>query len=69
MRPISKLLDWVLGEEEGVTYRKAELKTFVGLHRTLGEDQLDEDEVTIISSVLELSEKSSALSLLNVLLP
>lgn len=60
MRPISKLLDWALGEEEGVTYRKAELKTFVSLHRTLGEDQLDEDEVTIISSVLELSEKSGA---------
>jgi metal transporter CNNM len=31
--PIAKLLDRVLGEDEGTTYKKAELKTFVGLHR------------------------------------
>lgn len=31
--PIAKLLDRVLGEEQGTTYRKAELKTFVALHR------------------------------------
>jgi metal transporter CNNM len=31
--PIAKLLDYILGEEQGTTYRKAELKTFVALHR------------------------------------
>jgi len=31
--PIAKLLDRLLGEEQGVTYKKAELKTFVGLHK------------------------------------
>lgn len=76
--PIAKLLDHLLGEEEGVTYKKAELKTFVGLHRRapclflpprplglmrsyraeFGEETLNEDEVTIISSVLELGDKS-----------
>ena len=31
--PIAKLLDYLLGEETGTLYKKAELKTFVGLHR------------------------------------
>ncbi|BGO92047.1 hypothetical protein BJY59DRAFT_689517 [Rhodotorula toruloides] len=56
--PIAKLLDRLLGEEQGVTYKKAELKTFVGLHKQFGEETLNDDEVTIISSVLELGDKS-----------
>ncbi|GAA5851502.1 hypothetical protein JCM8547_001113 [Rhodosporidiobolus lusitaniae] len=56
--PVAKLLDYLLGEEQGVTYKKAELKTFVGLHSQFGTETLNEDEVTIISSVLELSDKS-----------
>lgn len=55
--PIAKLLDWLLGESHGTVYKKAELKTFVSLHRTIGEETLNEDEVTIISAVLELSDK------------
>lgn len=31
--PIAKLLDYLLGESHGTLYKKAELKTFVGLHR------------------------------------
>ncbi|GAA5825804.1 hypothetical protein JCM3770_002110 [Rhodotorula araucariae] len=58
--PIAKLLDRLLGQEQGVTYKKAELKTFVGLHRQFGEETLNDDEVTIISSVLELGDKSVA---------
>lgn len=50
--PIAKLLDWLLGTSHGIAYKKAELKTFVGLHRHIGSDTLNEDEVTIISAVL-----------------
>ncbi|GAA6005465.1 hypothetical protein JCM11491_003651 [Sporobolomyces phaffii] len=56
--PIAKLLDYLLGEETGTLYKKAELKTFVGLHRQFGEETLSEDEATIISSVLDLNDKS-----------
>lgn len=56
--PIALLLDRVLGHDEGVTYKKKELKTFVSLHRHLGAENLMDDEVTIISAVLELSEKN-----------
>jgi metal transporter CNNM len=56
--PIALLLDKVLGHDEGTTYKRKELKSFVSLHRHLGAETLMEDEVTIISAVLELSEKS-----------
>ncbi|ORY75299.1 hypothetical protein BCR35DRAFT_280810, partial [Leucosporidium creatinivorum] len=55
--PIAKLLDYLLGESHGTLYRKIELKTLVGLHGQIGGDSLSEDEVTIISAVLDLSEK------------
>lgn len=58
--PIAKLLDRLLGEDHGTIYKKAGLKTLVTLHKTLGEagEQLNSDEVTIISAVLDLKEKS-----------
>ncbi|KAJ5522805.1 hypothetical protein N7513_013378 [Penicillium frequentans] len=58
--PVAKLLDRLLGEDHGTIYKKAGLKTLVTLHRTLGEagEQLTSDEVTIISAVLDLKEKS-----------
>ena len=56
--PIALLLDKVLGHDEGTTYKRKELKSFVSLHRHLGAETLMEDEVTIISAVLELTEKS-----------
>jgi metal transporter CNNM len=58
--PTAKLLDWLLGEDHGTTYKKAGLKTLVTLHKTLGprpSDRLNEDEVTIISAVLDLKGK------------
>ena len=57
--PTAKLLDYLLGEEHGTTYKKAGLKTLVTLHKTLGAagEQLNSDEVTIISAVLDLKEK------------
>lgn len=57
--PTAKLLDWLLGEDHGTVYKKAGLKTLVTLHKTLGSagEQLNSDEVTIISAVLDLKEK------------
>jgi metal transporter CNNM len=59
--PTAKLLDKLLGEDHGTVYKKAGLKTLVTLHRTLGSsptDRLNQDEVTIISAVLDLKEKA-----------
>ena len=57
--PTAKLLDRILGTDHGTTYKKAGLKTLVTLHKTLGAagEQLNSDEVTIISAVLDLKEK------------
>jgi len=54
--PIAKLLDWLLGEDHGTIYKKSGLKTLVTLHKTLGDvdERLNQDEVTIISAVLDL---------------
>jgi len=58
--PTAKLLDRLIGEEHGTTYSKAGLKTLVNIHKTFGDagERLNEDEVTIIGSVLELKNKS-----------
>lgn len=58
--PTAKLLDYLLGKDHGTIYKKAGLKTLVSLHKTLGDtgQKLNEDEVTIISAVLDLKEKS-----------
>ena len=55
--PIALLLDWILGEDHGTMYKKSGLKTLVTLHRTMGVERLTNDEVTIISAVLDLKEK------------
>ncbi|KAK9367309.1 hypothetical protein V1509DRAFT_626922 [Lipomyces kononenkoae] len=55
--PTALLLDHVLGEDHGTVYRKAQLKTLVTLHRSMGVERLNKDEVTIISAVLDLNEK------------
>lgn len=58
--PVAKLLDKLLGEDHGTVYKKAGLKTLVTLHKSLGAagEQLNSDEVTIISACLDLKEKS-----------
>ncbi|KAJ8096705.1 hypothetical protein POJ06DRAFT_263183 [Lipomyces tetrasporus] len=55
--PTALLLDHVLGQDHGTVYRKAQLKTLVTLHRSMGAERLNKDEVTIISAVLDLNEK------------
>ena len=59
--PIAKLLDRLLGEDHGTTYKKAGLKTLVTLHQSLGDAEnegLNQDEVSIISGVLDLKAKA-----------
>ncbi|KAH6900752.1 hypothetical protein B0T10DRAFT_392968 [Thelonectria olida] len=60
--PIAKLLDWILGEDHGTVYKKSGLKTLVTLHKSLGElsERLNQDEVTIITAVLDLKDKPVA---------
>ncbi|CAI4050947.1 Mam3p SKDI_15G0990 [Saccharomyces kudriavzevii IFO 1802] len=55
--PIATLLDYMLGEDHGIMYKKSGLKTLVTLHRTMGVERLTKDEVTIISAVLDLKAK------------
>jgi metal transporter CNNM len=50
------LLDAILGAKEQHTYKKAELKSFLKLHRT-GDEPLRDEELAILNSVLELNTK------------
>ncbi|CAE7228934.1 unnamed protein product [Rhizoctonia solani] len=54
--PIAKLLDWVLGNDESNTYKKAELKSFLQFHRE-GAEPLRDDEISILNGVLSLNDK------------
>ncbi|CAE6430448.1 unnamed protein product [Rhizoctonia solani] len=54
--PIAKLLDWVLGNDETNTYKKAELKSFLQFHRE-GAEPLRDDEISILNGVLSLNDK------------
>ncbi|XP_030755614.1 metal transporter CNNM4 [Sitophilus oryzae] len=54
----AKLLDWVLGEEIGNVYTRERLKELVRV--TTGDNDLDKDEVNIISGALELRRKTVA---------
>ncbi|KAJ8985325.1 hypothetical protein NQ317_008355 [Molorchus minor] len=56
--PVSKFLDCILGEEIGNVYTRERLKELVRV--TTGENDLDKDEVNIISGALELRKKTVA---------
>ncbi|KAF2269608.1 DUF21-domain-containing protein [Lojkania enalia] len=59
--PTAKLLDKTIGEGHGTIYKKSGLKTLVTLHKSLGtnpEERLNQDEVTIITAVLDLKSKT-----------
>ncbi|KAM0792041.1 hypothetical protein ACM66B_004749 [Microbotryomycetes sp. NB124-2] len=55
--PVAKALDCLLGRDHGTMYRKIELKTLLGLHGNEGSHTLSDDEVRIVSSLLDLSDK------------
>ncbi|KAI3425639.1 uncharacterized protein J3R85_010006 [Psidium guajava] len=59
--PISKLLDFLLGEGHEALFRRAELKTLVDFHgNEAGKGgELTRDETTIIAGALELTEKTA----------
>ncbi|KAJ3008517.1 hypothetical protein HKX48_008488 [Thoreauomyces humboldtii] len=60
--PVSKVLDLVLGHDEGTVYARAQLKTLIRIHEQgcgLGTSgDLIHDEVGIISAVLDLKDKT-----------
>lgn len=56
--PISKLLDWILGEEIGAVYNRERLKELVRV--TNDGNDLDKDEVNIISGALDMKRKTVA---------
>ncbi|XP_042032536.1 DUF21 domain-containing protein At2g14520-like [Salvia splendens] len=59
--PVSKVLDWLLGENHPLIFRRAELKTLVDLHGVKagkGGD-LTDDETNIISGALGMVEKKA----------
>jgi len=55
--PIAKLLDHVLGGKHQITYKKAELKSFLQLQKASAAESLQEEEFAILNSVLELGTK------------
>ncbi|CAL9119933.1 unnamed protein product [Musa acuminata var. zebrina] len=59
--PISKFLDYLLGDGHVALFRRAELKTLVSLHgNEAGKGgELTRDETTIIAGALELTEKKA----------
>ncbi|KAH6789885.1 CBS domain protein, partial [Perilla frutescens var. frutescens] len=60
--PISKLLDFLLGDGHRTLFRRAELKTLVNFHgNEAGKGgELTHDETTIIAGALELSDKTAS---------
>ncbi|KAF7329991.1 hypothetical protein MKEN_00265400 [Mycena kentingensis (nom. inval.)] len=53
--PIARLLDWALGADEGCTYQKPQLKSFLKLHHRTA---LCDDEISILNGALELGTKN-----------
>ncbi|PON58208.1 CBS domain containing protein [Parasponia andersonii] len=60
-KPLSKLLDWLLGEGHSVLFRRAELKTLVDLHANeAGKGgELSHHETMIIGGALDLTRKTA----------
>lgn len=68
--PISRLLDWMLGQNREVLYRRAELKELVQLHGDVERGgTLSKDEVTIIKGALDLTHKTAATAMTEVFFP
>ncbi|KAF5352058.1 hypothetical protein D9758_009390 [Tetrapyrgos nigripes] len=57
--PVAKLLDWVLGSNHGIIYRRVELKELIAMHSSTSAHggDLKHDTVAIIGATLDLQEK------------
>ncbi|KIK57000.1 hypothetical protein GYMLUDRAFT_247274 [Collybiopsis luxurians FD-317 M1] len=57
--PVAKLLDWILGENHGIIYRRVELKELIAMHSSASAHggDLKTDTVAIIGATLDLQEK------------
>ncbi|THU76410.1 DUF21-domain-containing protein [Dendrothele bispora CBS 962.96] len=57
--PVAKFLDWSLGSNHGIIYRRVELKELIAMHSSAGRHggDLKTDTVTIIGATLDLQEK------------
>lgn len=62
--PISKVLDYILGEEIGNVYSRERLKELVRV--TTDGNDLDKDEVNIISGALDMKKKTVAESMTKI---
>ncbi len=57
--PVARLLDYLLGASHGKFFNRAGLKTLLMLHECMNfsSERLNREEVTVISSVLDLNTK------------
>ncbi|KAJ3863295.1 DUF21-domain-containing protein [Lentinula novae-zelandiae] len=57
--PVAKLLDWILGSNHGIIYRRVELKELIAMHSSTSAHggDLKTDTVAIIGATLDLQEK------------
>lgn len=62
--PISKVLDWLLGEETAL-FRRAELRALVTMHAedSTGESMLTAEEVTVIHGALDMANKTAEVAM------
>lgn len=56
--PLAKLLDRMIGVEGRSLHSRAELGMLIGEHKSIAGSELDEDEIEIVQSTLQLSEKT-----------
>lgn len=59
-KPLQLILDMLIPEEPRMLHSRQELGLLIGEHQTDDNSELDEDEVEIIKSALQLSEKTIA---------
>jgi len=57
-KPLAIMLDKIVGKDTGRLHTRAELGLLISEHKIANESELDEDEVEIIQSALQLSEKT-----------